>query len=96
MTIQSIRFGQAKFDVGRGLSHGLRGRCLKDEVSQARNPVARIRGLEASKTSSPRMINGLHDSNKGSPAHQMASCKPPPTCARGILKMCYSQTPLQM
>ena len=26
----------------------------------------------------------------------MASCKPPPTCARGILKMCYSQTPLQM
>ena len=36
MTIQSIRFGQAKFDVGRGLSHGLCGRCMKDKVSKAK------------------------------------------------------------
>ena len=33
-----------------------------------------------------RAGNGLHKWNKGSAAHQMASCKSPATCARGIVK----------
>ena len=33
------------------------------------------------------MINKLHNWNKGSSAHQMASCKSPSTCAWGFVKI---------